>query len=327
MIQNKVVVVDVSFWQDSNYTPEKINFTKMKLAGVDGVIIRAGQHSYIDEDYTINRMLAESDGLPTGAYWYYDSRISPQVQAKKFHDVVGDNFPELGIWADYEENYGGAWSGYLNFKKFIDELKALFGSSRLIGIYTGPYYWIDNVPQSSRDYFKSYPLWIAHYKVSVPLVPSPWTRYTLWQYSSEGDGYSLGAESKEIDMNYFNGTYAEFVDFFDIGVIEPPVGEIMETLYYADLKSGLVSNVRSGIGTENPVVTKLTGPLTVSMVSEKAVEDGYEWYQINSPVEGFIALTGSYTNFRKAEIVTTPTIRYVIEVTSTGGLIINGQPY
>jgi hypothetical protein len=54
--------------------------------------------------------------------------------------------------------------------------------------------------------------------------------------------------------------------------------------------------------------------LTVTIVSEKTVADGYEWYQINLPITGFIALTTSYVNFRPAT-VTPPTNPDLIEVT------------
>jgi GH25 family lysozyme M1 (1,4-beta-N-acetylmuramidase) len=57
--------------------------------------------------------------------------------------------------------------------------------------------------------FKQYPLWMAWYGIN-PLIPSPWNKISVWQYTSNGDGLKYGCESKSVDMNYFMGTDDEF---------------------------------------------------------------------------------------------------------------------
>jgi lysozyme len=238
MINNQVILTDISFYQDDNSTPYKVDFRAMRAGGVDGTIIRAGQNQWIDEDfrdYVHNAILASH---PWGAYWFYDSRVPPEAQAAKLQEAMsGLPKPPLGIWADYEDVYDGAWGGGAHFKVFIEELKNRFPTT-LIGIYTAPYYWIDNTKPEQRDWFKQFPLWIAHYQVANPTIPYPWEKFVLWQYTSKGDGKKLGAESFGLDMDLFSGTFDDYKRYFllgDISPVEPPPqGEFGMFKVYSD---------------------------------------------------------------------------------------------
>ena len=64
---------DVSFYQDLEETPEKIDFVKMQKTA-NFVIIRAGQNLWPDPDFEYNWTEAKKAGLPRGSYWFYDSR-------------------------------------------------------------------------------------------------------------------------------------------------------------------------------------------------------------------------------------------------------------
>ena len=224
MIKSQIVLADISFWQDDDYTPYKVDFTKAWKAGLDGVILRAGQNTWIDEDYLDYARNADATGLPRGAYWFFDSRVSPVPQADRFADIVqlSGEFPKLGIWGDYEENYGGVYGGEGNFKLFMDRLAVRF-PGKLIGVYTGPGYWRSHTSTLGRAYFRKFPLWIANYKVFEPDIPSPWGRdeWKLWQYTAEGYGPIFGAESEEIDLNFFNGTLNEYKAFFNLPTYVP----------------------------------------------------------------------------------------------------------
>jgi GH25 family lysozyme M1 (1,4-beta-N-acetylmuramidase) len=224
MIKNQVIVSDFSFWQDDDYTPYKIDFTTAYKAGLDGTILRAGQNTWIDEDFIDYCRNADKAGLPRGAYWFFDSRVSPIPQADLFADIVesAGEFPKLGIWGDYEENYGGVYGGQKNFKIFMERLEARF-PGKIIGVYTGPSYWREHTTLTGAFFFGKYPLWIAHYGVYQPDVPFPWGKqeWTFWQFTANGDGPMFGAESEEIDMNYFGGTLEEYKTFFNIPDYEP----------------------------------------------------------------------------------------------------------
>jgi hypothetical protein len=85
-----------------------------------------------------------------------------------------------------------------------------------IGIYTGYYYFKDNVPDAEKEYFEQFPLWLAWYGMEIK-VPAPWTEWTFWQYTDKGDGHAYGVEASTIDLNYFNGNTETFRKRFGLG--------------------------------------------------------------------------------------------------------------
>src|SRR5690606_39719293 len=85
---NYFKIPDVSFWQDDPTTPPGINFTKMKTL-THGVIIRAGQNLWEDNEFKISWANAKKAGLARGSYWFYDSRANPKRQAEKWVEVMG----------------------------------------------------------------------------------------------------------------------------------------------------------------------------------------------------------------------------------------------
>ena len=226
MIDNKIIIFDISFYQDDDNTPYKVDFSIMKSQGGDGVILRAGQNTWLDEDYLDYCINADKINFPRGAYWFYDSRSNPKEQANRFADIVEmSGFPQLGIWGDYEETYNGAYKGQTHFKAFMDQLRVRF-PGKLIGIYTGPSYWNQNTTGLFAQNFVEYPLWIAHYKTDKPTIPSPWNKYLFWQYTDVSDGNKFGVESKELDTNLFSGTLEDYKRYFVLEDYIP--GEVPE---------------------------------------------------------------------------------------------------
>ncbi len=240
---------DISFYQDDPTTPQRVDFVKMKQIA-DFIIIRAGQNLWPDRDFRHNWAEAKKAGLPRGSYWYYDSRADPKQQAEKWVETLDSDPGELPLFADIEETYNGPYAGWQKWYDFLERLKALAGGKE-IGIYTGYYYWTPNAPNpttnpSNLEYFHQYPLWIANYKVTKPRVPLPWKEdeWLFWQYTDSADGLAYGVESKEIDMNYFNGDLAAFQKRFNLQ------GQPAEQ-FSVDL------SVRSGAGTSFDVLGRL----------------------------------------------------------------------
>lgn len=221
-----VIGPDVSFYQDEPTTPEGIDFIKMS-ASAGYVIIRAGQNTWVDSDFKYNWREAKNAKLPRGSYWFYDSRTEPKKQAELWVDQFQGDLGELPLFADFEENYNGPYKGWKNWYTFLERLKALVNGHE-IAIYTAYYYWKDNAPNattqaSSLEYFKQYPLWIANYGATDPLIPLPWKKgeWLFWQYTESGNGKLYGVESNAIDLNYFNGDLAAFKARFKLSDSEP----------------------------------------------------------------------------------------------------------
>jgi lysozyme len=232
-----LIVPDISFWQDDNSTPNGIDFAAMKAAGAVGVIIRAGQNSWLDSDFHTNWNAAKAAGLPRGSYWFYDSRTEPAKQANQWHAAIGNDLPELGLWADLEESYNGPYQGEGNCKQFALAVGAYFPRT-MQGVYTAAWWWSDTQRRMVDDAFwGAYPLWNAQYGVSSSFVavPRPWQnrqdKIVFWQFTASGDGAKYGVESKEIDLNLFNGDENKFKSYFNLTETLPsPDGETGETM-------------------------------------------------------------------------------------------------
>jgi lysozyme len=218
---DRIIGPDVSFYQDDPYTPVQINFDVMK-GKTDFVIIRAGQGNWSDPDFEYNWENAGKVGLLRGAYFLYDSRQNPLVQAQKLKDTLKDRIPEIGIWMDFEERYNGPYSSENNFKAFAEKLKLLYPNFKYFGVYTAYYYWLERIKDFS--YWSQYSLWIANYKTSIPRVPAPWApdNWLFWQFTDSGDGASYGVESSRIDLNFFNGDLTKLKQRFGLEVVIPP---------------------------------------------------------------------------------------------------------
>ena len=199
---------DVSFWQDDPTTPLGINFNTMKVQ-TDGVIIRAGQNVWQDNEFDISWKASKDAGMIRGSYWFYDSRVNPKRQAEKFVEVLGNDLGEMEMWMDFEDTYGGDFGKQQDWYDFAERLKVLVPGKQL-GVYTGYYYWMERI-SSINGYFEQYPLWLAWYNPEPPFIPKPWKEWWLWQYTDNGIGPIYGVESKSIDLNYFNGSEEEFL--------------------------------------------------------------------------------------------------------------------
>ncbi len=219
LLSTDIIMLDISFYQST------ADFHKMISNNIKGVILRAGQNSWIDIKFHDFAVAAGKAGMPVGSYWFYDSRVDPKIQAKKWKEALGAFKTPLYCWADYEENYGGKYGGWKHFYNFLEACKSEM-PDRKFGIYTGYYYWLEHSPltTASLNYFKDYPLWLAWYTddVSIVKIPRPWNKMTIWQKTSSGDGAKYGVGSKEVDMNLFMGNAEEFEKFAGLDIPEEP---------------------------------------------------------------------------------------------------------
>jgi len=236
VIPQSVQIEDVSFYNGT------IDFDKMKADGRKGVIVRAGQRYWIDSQYKTNVTGAKAAGLLTGNYWFYDSRDTPQNQAKLWWNTVKGERLDLFAVPDLEDGYNGQYANKASYKAFITEFQSLSGlPNDKIVIYSGYYWWNEHVGNDS--FFAKYRLWLPWYAAaSVVKVPAPWTESTLemWQYQQTPD------------LNWWNGTPEQFAAKFG-GVSEPETGG---TMLYGKV-SATALNIRSGPGTSYPDVGDL----------------------------------------------------------------------
>jgi MYXO-CTERM domain-containing protein len=195
--------IDVSKWQGS------INWSAVAGDGVKFAIIRVSDGlGYHDEYFAQNWAGAKANGIIRGAYQFFRSDDDPIAQADLLVDTMGPLEPgDLPPVADVESTDGvGNAARADRLRQWLDRVEQRTGVRPII--YTGGYFWQDNVGQD----FSQYPLWHAGYTGGdcPSTVANQWPDWTFWQYSSSG---SVAGISGNVDVNRFNGSLDELREF------------------------------------------------------------------------------------------------------------------
>jgi GH25 family lysozyme M1 (1,4-beta-N-acetylmuramidase) len=195
----------------------------------DAAIFRAGQNLWIDSMFLTNYGEAKERGMLRGAYWFYDDRVSPGAQAAKLIELIADDLPEMEIFIDWENSYGGSFGGLRNVVAMMQAVEKALPVR--VGMYTGYYFFLEHsnavLNWSQYQYLKDKPLWLGYYAVAEYVkIPPPWSMLTHWQYGTPVEDY--GQISAEIDCNYFNGSITEFYSKYgEAGTLPEPEEPIM----------------------------------------------------------------------------------------------------
>jgi lysozyme len=251
-----ILGIDISKW-NGNW-----NAVKAKQAGATFVFIKASQATFTDPQFLVNWQKAKDAGLLRGAYHYLDYTKPGIDQANYFADLLKNDPGELPPVIDYElrrtDNNPSAALGFL--RDCLDQMikrTELFedASVKRPMIYSGPGFWVAYGDQTKSDYWIQFPLWNAHWTTSsAPLIPLPWTMWQFWQFTSKGPGEAFGGEGLSMDMDRFNGTLNELMEFAGIRIPIVNLNEKFETLdEKVNTLEGIVStidptgNAKSGI--------------------------------------------------------------------------------
>ncbi len=219
--------IDVSYYQGQP------NWESVAGAGVRFAITRVNHGSFMDPEFDRNWAAIRDHGMIRGAYQYFDPGGDPEAQALTFIDKVGLLGPgDLPGVIDVESTDGlGPAAIAANVATWLELVEA--GTGRKPIIYTGSYFWDDNV---QTDAFVDHPLWIAHYTNACPNLPTVWANWALWQYSSTG---SVAGIDGNVDTNVFNGNWDELNDLAGNGYR----ARIVSVAAPAELRSGEVGQV------------------------------------------------------------------------------------
>lgn len=204
-----ILGIDISHWQG------EFDWQKAKDEGIKFAFIRAGSIRRDDgvcyEDYQFHRNSEEGPKyMPCAYYWYFRPKWDWKKQADYFQNLISTK-EGFGAVGDFEDAEGVNYTRACNrMALFMNELK--FGEPI---IYTRGTWW--NGVCGNAVWAANYDLWIARYNNLLQhpwgdgkYKPKPWNEWTFWQFTSKGDGQKYGAQSLDLDMNYFNGTQAEF---------------------------------------------------------------------------------------------------------------------
>lgn len=193
--------IDVSYYQG------KVGWEAVAGAGKAFAIARVNHGDFMDPEFDANWQGIRDAGIIRGAYQYFDPGGDPVEQAQVFAEKVGVLGPgDLPGVIDVESTDGLSGSQIAtNVGIWIDIVEEATGRPPII--YTGSYFWNDNV---GSDAFNDHPLWIAHYTTNCPNLPNAWSGWSLWQYSDSG---TVAGISGPVDTNRFNGDPLKLHDF------------------------------------------------------------------------------------------------------------------
>ena len=195
---NTQIGIDVSKWQGD------IDFSKLKNAGVEFVIIRVGSsngingENFVDSKFVQNIKNANSVGIPVGVYFYsYANSVDRAVSdAKWIIENIKDYKVDLPIAFDWE-NWGSFNKYELSFfgltnmaKKFMDTVKSSGYDAMLYSSKT----YLENIWMSV-----DYPVWLAHYTKNTNYTGD----YTYWQLCSNGRVDGINGDV-DIDIRYID---------------------------------------------------------------------------------------------------------------------------
>jgi len=186
-----------------------VNWTTVKNSGKMFAFVKATEGVTIKDNVFPQHWSAmKKAGLIRGAYHYFHPRTSdPVQQAREFLKTVKLEPGDLPPVLDIETTNGASTSTIVNGMK-LWLLEVMKGIQQQTGkkikpiIYTYPNFWINTLGNPSD--FASFPLWIAHYGVDTPWVPSSWGEGNWMIHQYQGDISNIAGVSGRGDLNKFN---------------------------------------------------------------------------------------------------------------------------
>ena len=208
-----MIFTDVSKWNGI------IDWSKQVAQGVEGTYIKAsGCGDYGNySDYKFKENSASCPHKYVGAYHFFDYRKPGADQCKFFLDTV-DSRGNLRGMLDIEDNSGSGWARLDGMYGTAMKYAMEFVNQYVLETGTNPGLYLNTGLTRQKDWIGQYifrnfthlPLWVANYNpITVPPTGA-WSKYSLWQYTSEADGilYGNAIGNKYIDLNRVNDLYS-----------------------------------------------------------------------------------------------------------------------
>ena len=185
-----------------------VDFNKVKKAGYNFVIIRAGfgkyenqKDPYFEQNYT----RAKAAGLDVGVYWYsYALSKQDAIQeANVCYNIIKGKQFEYGVYFDIEDpSQEGCGNGTIQ-----EMIEAFCSTLEKKGYYVGYYsfasFLYNKVPLSFRNSNK-YDLWVAQWSSKCTYN----SHYGMWQFTDVG---IIPGISGNVDLNYAYKDYPSII--------------------------------------------------------------------------------------------------------------------
>jgi GH25 family lysozyme M1 (1,4-beta-N-acetylmuramidase) len=197
--------IDISAFQDAN---GPINWRELARHGIKFVVIKASESNYYaNPHYSSDAKAASRAGLAVLAYTFGNpDRAGGAATASFAVRAAHYRRGALPLAVDLENDPYSVNDCYWFSQRrmiawiagFTTRARALTGKWPIL--YTTADWWRECTGSTAR--FRHDPLWLADYNRERPVAPSPWARWSFWQYSE--DGYLPGIGWTDLD--YFQST-------------------------------------------------------------------------------------------------------------------------
>ncbi len=186
--------IDISVWQG------KVDFEKVKAAGIEFVMIRAGfGGGNVDERFHRNVSECNRLGIPCGVYWFsYALSVKDAVEeARHCLDTILGYKIDYPVCIDfeYDSTRYATEKGTKVDKKFVTEVICAFcedieKAGYRAGVYTNYDYSRNMIDMNAVS---KYALWYARYNDSCERADAD-----IWQYSNQG---RVDGIAGDVDLN------------------------------------------------------------------------------------------------------------------------------
>lgn len=255
--------IDISRWQGSmdwNVADTKIDFAIFKATE---------SSSWVDPKFHENEQATRD--IIRGAYHFFSPFVNGTLQANHFLNTLNPyDFDILAVDVEYAPVERG------ELELFMKSVQEKYPDKRFL-LYTSPGFYGSHL--RGVDWTKYADLWIAHWGVASPTVPSPYTEWTVWQYTNNGNGAEYGADSTNIDLNSFNGTRAELISWVNKSV-PPPLANV-QTITASKLRTQPYYTGQRGEDTYLLTVPKDALLELVNVVQGEAYMGSNLWNEVN----------------------------------------------
>lgn len=183
--------VDISHYQALS------NWEQMKESGIAFCFLKCTEGLQLrDSKFAMFSADCQKYGIPHGAYHFFHPANDPILQAKFFLNTVGVEGGTLPMVMDWETKGSTVAHDDSVALQFLEYVQTATGKTPMI--YGSPAFLNERTLSPA---FAKYPLWVAHYGVSHPTVPRPWTTWTYWQFSGSA---KIPGVIGNCDENYFS---------------------------------------------------------------------------------------------------------------------------
>ena len=188
----------------------RVDWMEVKNSGKTFAFVRATEGASVkDAAFSHHWPVLKMNGIIRGAYHFFHPLKSDATkQAEEFLKTIGklepgDLPPAFDVEVTDDADPATIVKKMKEWLAVVEKgLQQQTGKKIKPIIYTFPSFWIDKLKNPSD--FASYPLWIAHFDVETPTIPSSWGKGNWLIHQYGGDVKNVPGVAERADLNRFN---------------------------------------------------------------------------------------------------------------------------